>query len=166
MLYYYAEKSRLCLVRHSTIIFYKPSFVKHHLKYLAILPRFASRSAAFLCILVLARLFAFYAIQIFRRKSALRGADFCTQRTQCLRPARIRRRRCRNFSFLIISNPSAERTPHLLTPHSSLLSPHYTSNPSAERTPQFLISHFSFLISQGLRRFFRISHCIFTFYVV
>ena len=40
MLYYYAEKSRLCLIRHSTIIVYNRRFVKHFREYLVILPRF------------------------------------------------------------------------------------------------------------------------------
>ena len=41
MLYYYAEKSRLCLIRHSTIIFYSLSFVKYLRKSLVILPRYS-----------------------------------------------------------------------------------------------------------------------------
>ena len=120
MLYYYAEKSRLCLVRHSTIIFYKPSFVKHHLKYLAILPRFASRSAAFLYILFPARLFFDCRTDISGRKSA-------TPHSYPLTIFQIRPR-------------SGHRISSLLTPISSL---YFKSVRGADTT----ISHFSFLIS-------------------
>ena len=41
MLYYYAEKSRLCLLRHSTIIFHLPAFVKGRRRTLVILPRYS-----------------------------------------------------------------------------------------------------------------------------
>ena len=154
----------MCLVRHSTIIFYKPSFVKHHLKYLAILPRFASRSAVFLCILVLAHLFAFYAVQIFRRKSAFRGTDFCTQRTQRLRPARIRRRRHRNFSLFQIRPRSGHRISSLLTPHSYLLTILQIRPRSGHRNFSFLISHFSFHKGCGDFFAFPIAFSLFMWY--
>ncbi len=143
MLYYYAEKSRLCLVRHSTIIFYKPSFVKHHLKYLAILPRFASRSAAFLYILIPAHLFSDCRTDISGRKSAAPHSYLLTL-------FQIRPRSRHRISSLLTPIFSlyfkSVRRADTASPHASLLSPHYISNPSAERTPHLLTPH-SYLLT-------------------
>ena len=164
MLYYYAEKSRLCLVRHSTIIFYNLLFVKHQLKYLAILPRFASRSAAFLYILIPAHLFSGCRTEISGRKSAAPHSYLLT--VFQIRP----RSGHRIFSLLTpisslfqIRPRSGHRIFSLLSPisslyfksvrgadtassHSSLLSPHCISNLSAERTPHLLTPH-SYLLT-------------------
>lgn len=58
MLYYYAEKSRLCLVRHSTIIIYEVFFVKYLRKYLVILPRYSCLYRGFFGVQIREHLFA------------------------------------------------------------------------------------------------------------
>ena len=130
----------MCLVRHSTIIFYNLPFVKHQLKYLAILPRFASRSAAFLYILIPAHLFSGCRTEISGRKSAaphsylLTISNLSAERTLQLLTSHSN------------INPSAERTPHLLTPISYLLTIFQICPRSGHRNFSFLISHFSFRI--------------------
>ena len=60
MLYYYAEKSRLCLLRHSIIIVHSFRFVNRLRKSLVILPRYANAYRGFFGIQIRERLFQSY----------------------------------------------------------------------------------------------------------
>ena len=86
MLYYYAKKSRICLVGHFTIIFYYGCFVKQNPKYLAISPRFASRDAAFLVILCAEHLFS-RIIQKPEDKICIKSLNKAQSRYRCMESA-------------------------------------------------------------------------------